>query len=96
MSVVPSAVFRTETLTFTSDLDLQSHESYGHISVQPSHFNIEFYYPYPRDVMTARVLVIDPCLCVCPSHAGIVSKQMNGSSSFLRTGFSRFMLHCVV
>ena len=32
---------------------------------------------YPRGVSYARVLAIVVCLCVCLSHAGIVSKRLN-------------------
>ena len=32
---------------------------------------------YPRGASSARVIAIIVCLCVCVSHAGIVSKRLN-------------------
>jgi len=35
---------------------------------------------YPRGANSARVIAIIVCLCVCVSHAGIVSKRLNVGS----------------
>ena len=32
---------------------------------------------YPRDALHSAVFTVVRCLSVCPSHAGIVSKQLN-------------------
>jgi len=49
---------------------------------------------YPRDAMLARVLALCPCLSVCLSQVGVLSKGMNLLICFGHGGFFQPVLHC--